>query len=118
VDVNLSTRHGSITEETHDRIIEKAGKLPKYFERVTSIQVTLDVENAQTVQAEIKLTVADREDFVARGTGTNAIAATDSAMQRMERQLVKAKEKLTGHRGPGHRHMDPADLDSDESSKE
>src|SRR5690606_9507166 len=44
VQIEITCRHGSISQDFHDYINRKTEKLLTFFERVTSIQVTLDYE--------------------------------------------------------------------------
>lgn len=105
MDVSISTRHGEIPVATQQRIEEKVRKLPRYFVRVSSISVTVDLQN-QEPKVEIHVSAEERPEVVASGTGTNVISACDAAVQRIERQLKKHKEKITGHRATGHKHIE------------
>jgi len=44
VQVAITCRHGDIPQEIRDQITQKVEKLLNYFERVTSIEVTIDFE--------------------------------------------------------------------------
>ena len=106
MDISISTRHGELPSDIQGRIGEKARKLPKFFERLTSIEVTVDLKNHQEPEVEIKASAEQRDDVIAKSSGANVIAAMDAAVHKMERQLVKHKEKITGHRNPSHKHLE------------
>jgi putative sigma-54 modulation protein len=97
VQVAITCRHGNIPQETHDYIARKAEKLLNYFERVTSIEVTIVFEEGR-VTAEINVDAEHKHDFVARVTSDEAGPAFDKALSKMEQQIRKYKEKLTDHR--------------------
>ena len=111
MDISISTRHGELPSDVQSLIEEKARKLPRFFDRLTSIEVTVDLKNHQDPEVEIKASAEQRDDVVAKSSGTNVIAATDAAIHKMERQLVKHKEKITGHRNLSHKHLAPESED-------
>ena len=43
--VNISTRHGHLSDKTREKIAQKAERLTRIFERVTSISVTVDLDD-------------------------------------------------------------------------
>ncbi len=105
--INISTRHGDISSDSHSRIEEKAGKLPRYFDRLTAVNVTIDMEHKEEVNVEICASAEHHDDFVATAGGTNVIAAYDAAANKLEKQLRRYKDKLTGHRQTGSKHIEP-----------
>ncbi|MEO8271240.1 MAG: HPF/RaiA family ribosome-associated protein, partial [Aureliella sp.] len=50
-------------------------------------------------------------DFVASAKATTVIAALDGAIQKVEQQLRKHKEKLTGHKSTAVKHIIPEPVD-------
>jgi len=97
VQVAISCRHGSIAPDTQEYIARKAEKLLTYFERVTAIEVTVDFEKDR-VAVEILVDAEHKHNFVARSEGEESIPTFDSALQRMEQQIRKYKEKVQDHR--------------------
>lgn len=99
--VAITCRHGSINSSTQEYMTRKAEKLLTYFDRVTSIAVTVDFTNGK-VAVEILVDAEHRHDLVAAETADEATAAFDLALHKMENQLRKYKEKIQDHkRGPG-----------------
>ena len=110
--INISARHGELSPATQEKISEKVQKLPKYFDRLTAIQVTVDLGHKEKPTVELRVSAEHVEDFVALDVDDNLLVALDSAVNKVERQLRKHKEKITGHRIPGHRHIEtPADTE-------
>ena len=99
--VKISVRHGHLGEATQQVIREKANKLPGLFERITLIEVTVDMARTAddrchvefVVQAEHKHDVA-----VARESHQDVIAAVDLALSKVQGQLRRYKEKIQDHR--------------------
>ena len=42
--VNVSARHGNLQPGDHDLIVEKTEKLRRLFDRITAIEVTVDLK--------------------------------------------------------------------------
>ncbi len=107
--VNVSARHGSLSAHDQEVIREKAEKVRRLFDRVNSIQVTVDFQHQDKPHVEINASAEHSEDFVASAEASTVISALDSAIQKIEQQLRKHKEKLTGHhKGPSAKHITPA----------
>ena len=80
-------------------------KLRRFYDRITSIAVTVDLENEDSPHVEVRVTAEHHDDFVAADNGGQVSAALDSVIHKLETQLRKYKEKLTGHRSPGLKHL-------------
>lgn len=108
--INVSTRHGHLSQASQDRISEKVAKLNRLFERVSAVNVVCDVSDVAAPQIEIVVSVDHSEDFVATAQAESVMAGVDGAIHKLEQQLRKHKEKIIqGHRTPGHRHEEVAE---------
>lgn len=99
--VNISTRHGQLSPASQETISEKVSKLTRLFERITGVEVTIDLEHTEKPEVELRVTAERTEDFVATDQAESLLAALDSTIHKMEQQLRKHKEKLKAHRGKG-----------------
>lgn len=115
--INISSRHGHLTESTQGKITGKVDKLSRFFDRITSIVVTVDLKRSDAPELELRVSAEHTEDFVATDSGNNVLTALDSAMHKMEQQLRKHKEKLTGHRSPGLKDSLSAEGDSEDDDE-
>ncbi len=97
--VAITCRHGSISPTVHDYMARKAEKLLTYFDRVTSIGITVDFTNGKS-SVEILVDAEHRHDLVATEVADEATVAFDVALHKMEQQIRKYKEKIQDHRGP------------------
>lgn len=112
--VNVSARHGSLSGHDQEVIREKAEKIRRFFDRLTAIEVTVDFQHQEKPHIEINASAEHAQDFVASATASTVISALDSAISKIEQQLRKHKEKLTGHKAPGVKHIvTPADEDDE-----
>jgi len=116
VQVSISARHGDLSEDSHNKISAKVTKLTRFFDRITAIAVTCDLRHhdIDNVGLEIRVSAEGTDDFVANDSGSNVLAALDGSLHKMEKQLRKHKEKLTGHRQSGHKHIDSEIPNSEE----
>lgn len=112
--VNISARHGQLSPETQEKISQKVEKLRRFFDRVTAIDATVDLEHHESPSVELRLSVERTDYFVATETASNVIAAVDGAIQKIEQQLRKHKEKRRGHKAPGLKRVEPNDSSDEE----
>jgi putative sigma-54 modulation protein len=97
VQIKISARHGHLNEATQDFIREKAGKLLHFFQRLTMIEVTVDLKEDQKA-VEFKVSAEHKHDFVARESNHDLLAAVDLVLDKLESQLRRYKEKIQDHR--------------------
>ena len=105
--IRISTRHGSVSEETRSKIMAKLEKLGRYFERLTEIEVTINLERRDEPEVEVRVNAEHKHDFVASLRGGELLATIDQVMHKVEQQLRKYKQKIQEHhRGSGTRHSE------------
>ncbi len=97
--IKISARHGQLGDDTKRFIQERAQKLLRFFERLTSIDVTVDMgdqEGRHTV--EFQVSAEHKHDFVASESHGDIRAAVDLVLEKLEKQLRRYKEKVQDHR--------------------
>lgn len=109
--VKISARHGHLSSDTQSKIEDKVEKLRRLFDRVTSIEVTADLEHRETPAVELRVSVERTDDFVATDTSSSVLAALDSTIHKLEQQLRKHKDKRRGHRSRGAKNVEVAEAD-------
>jgi putative sigma-54 modulation protein len=97
VQIKISARHGHLSEPAQQFIREKAEKLLRFFERLTMIEVTVDLQEEQNL-VEFLVSAEHKHDFVARERHADLLAAVDLVMAKLEAQLRRYKEKIQDHR--------------------
>ncbi len=97
VQIKVSTRHGQLDEDFQQRLRDKASKLLTFFERLTLIEVIVDLRKDHK-QVELKVQAEHKHDFVATEQAENVMTAIDLVLEKMEAQLRRYKEKLQDHR--------------------
>jgi putative sigma-54 modulation protein len=102
VQMNISIRHGHVSDATGAMIREKLEKLTRLYDRISAIEATVDMEHRDKPVVDLKVS-AKKHDFVAVAQAENLPAAVDAAVDKMEQQLRKHKEKvLDRHRSAAH----------------
>jgi len=100
VQINVSTRHGSISDATEAKVKTKVEKLGRYFERLTQISVVIDLKKADEPLVDINVSAEHKHDFVASYQSGDLWGCLDQAVHKLEIQIKKYKEKVqTPHRG-------------------
>ncbi|MWV12080.1 ribosome-associated translation inhibitor RaiA [Pseudomonas sp. R-28-1W-6] len=92
--VNISGHQLDVTDALRDYIGEKLGRLERHFDKITNVQVTMAVEKLKQ-KIEATLHVAGGE-VVANAEHDDMYAAIDLLADKLDRQLIKHKEKQLG----------------------
>jgi putative sigma-54 modulation protein len=102
VQIKIAVRHGHLNEATQQMIRDKAEKLLHFFDRLTMIEVTIDLkaifEKKEAKMVEFVVQAEHKHDIVAREHHTDLLAAVDLAVDKLEGQLRRYKEKIQDHR--------------------
>ena len=96
--VKISTRHGHLSDAVQQFIRDKADKLVRYFERLTFVEVTVDLNNKDQVLVEFVVSAEHKHDFFASERQPDVLAAVDLAIAKLEAQLRRYKEKVQDRR--------------------
>jgi ribosome hibernation promoting factor len=98
VQIKISARHGHLSEESRQFIEEKAQKLVRLFDRLTMIEVTVDLKDEVNKVVEFLINAEHKHDIVARESHPDVLAAVDLCLAKAEHQLRRYKEKIQDHR--------------------
>lgn len=102
--LSISARHGHLSTTTQEKIKEKVERVKRFFDRVSAIQVTVDLEHRESIEVEVRVSVEHSADFVASESAGELFAGLDSVVHKLEQQLRKHKEKIqTVRRQPGRK---------------
>jgi putative sigma-54 modulation protein len=92
--------------------IEKFDKLARHFDKITAINVVFDVEKLRQI-AEATVLIAKGE-LHASSESADLYTAIDELVDKLDRQLIKHKEKRLNHRDHrDHHHQDYDQQDSE-----
>jgi putative sigma-54 modulation protein len=89
--VNISGHQLVVTDALRDYIDDKFARLERHFDRITNVQVILQVEKLKQ-KIDATLHVAGGE-IVGTAEHDDMYAAIDLLVDKLDRQLIKYKEK-------------------------
>jgi len=90
--LSITCHHADITEVLRNYVTEKLRKLERHYDHITNVHVVLSVEKLKQ-RAEATLHVSGAELF-AESDCDDLYAAIDKLANRLDRQILKHKEKL------------------------
>jgi putative sigma-54 modulation protein len=93
--INLTGHHVDITDSLRNYVDTKFEKLERHFDHINNVHVILNVEKL-TQKAEATLHLDGGEVF-ANSEHTDMYAAIDSLINKLDRQVIKHKEKSKRH---------------------
>jgi putative sigma-54 modulation protein len=96
MNLNLSGRHLEITPAIRSYVLEKLGRMTRHFDQVIDLNVIMSVEKLRH-KVEASVHVAGR-DMHAESIDADMYAAIDALADKLDRLVVRHKEKLTIHR--------------------
>jgi putative sigma-54 modulation protein len=94
--INFTGHHLDVTPALREYTISKFDKLQRHFDKINSINVVFDIEKIQQ-SAEATIHVAKIE-LHASSKSENMYSSIDALVEKLDRQLIKHKEKMQSHR--------------------
>ncbi len=96
MNLHLSGHHLEITPAMRDYVTGKMTRITRHFDHVIDVNVKLSVEKLkQIVEANVHLS---GKDIFVESHDTDMYAAIDILVDKLDRQIIKHKEKHSGHR--------------------
>lgn len=93
--INLTGHHVDITDSLRNYVDTKFSKLERHFDHISNVHVILNVEKlSQKAEATVHLSGAE---VFASSENTDMYAAIDSMIDKLDRQVIRHKEKLKKH---------------------
>jgi putative sigma-54 modulation protein len=96
MNLNLTGHHIEITPAMRDYVTSKLARITRHFENVIDVNVILSVEKLRQ-KAEANVHVPGKDIFV-ETDGADMYASVDNLVDKLDRQILKHKEKNTDHR--------------------
>jgi len=96
MNLHLTGRHLEITPAIREYTTSKFGKIKRHFDNVIDVNIILSVDKLQQ-KAEATVHMSGKDVFV-ECEDENLYAAIDTLVDKLDRQVVKHKEKLSARR--------------------
>lgn len=95
--VTISVRHGTLSEEAQAKVAAKVEKLSRLFGRLVGIEVTVDLECRDEPAVDLRVSAEHKHDFAASQRSSDLMGAVDQVVHKLEQQLRKYKQKIQEH---------------------
>ena len=100
MNLTISGHHLEITPPLREYVVAKLDRVTRHFDQVVDVNVLLTVENLKEKErrqkAEVSLHVKGRDIFVEQAH-EDLYAAIDQLMDKLDRQVVRHKDRLQEH---------------------
>jgi len=110
MNLNLTGNHVKITPAMRNYVSAKLVKIKNHSDNIIDINVTLSVEKlSQKAEANVHLR---GKDIFAEANSSNMYASIDSLVEKLDRGIIKNKEKNTTRRSNNNlKNQDPENSD-------
>ncbi len=109
MNLNLTGHHLDITPALRDYVVAKLDRVTRHFDHVIDVNVVLSVDKLRH-KAEANLHTRGKDIHV-EAIEPDMYAAIDALVDKLDRQVLKHKEKLALHRHEGAEIKPDADAD-------
>ena len=107
MNLNISGHHIEVTPAIRDYVASKIGRITRHFDSVIDVIVIVSVEK---LQHRVEATVHVRgKDIHVESIEADMYAAIDLLADKLDRQIVKHKEKISDHRNESPKHQPVAE---------
>src|SRR5882672_6023312 len=103
----ISGHHMAVTPTIRSYVEGKLSRIRRHFDHVIEVSVILAVDHL-TRKAEVSCHIAGK-DIVAKSDDPDLYAAIDAVADRLDRQVIKYKDRLRAHPHAALKHQSPSD---------
>lgn len=94
--VSITGRHVTVTDNVKAHIEEKVERCLSVFPRIESVRVIIDTENRDEV-SEVIIQASDHIRITSKESSENLYDAIDRSIEHAERQMRKQRDKIQDH---------------------
>ncbi|AWI77265.1 MAG: ribosomal subunit interface protein [Azoarcus sp.] len=105
MNLNITGHHVEVTPAIREYVSGKLDRVIRHFDNVTSVNVILSVEKLDQ-KAEVTVHVRGKDIHV-ESADADLYAAIDAMTDKLDRQVLKYKQKSTDHHHDSHKHQTP-----------
>ena len=98
MDLYVTGKHLDLTDPIREQIERRAEKFPKYFDRVSRVDVVVEKRGGHTYFVEYVVHIPGSEPIVATAKHDDLYAGIDGAGSKVEQQLRNFHAKLVDHK--------------------
>jgi putative sigma-54 modulation protein len=109
MNLTISGHHLEVTPALREYVLTKLDRVTRHFDQVVDVSVLLSVEKQKEKErrqrAEVTLHAKGKEIFVEQ-SHEDLYAAIDQLMDKLDRQVLRHKDKLQNHHHASAKRMD------------
>ena len=109
MNITITGHHLDLTPAIREHVENKLERVTRHFDRITGIDVVLGIDSsagkAKQQTAEVNLRLKG-ETLHAEDAAEDLYAAIDGMVDKLDRQVIKAKEKIRDHRQEGGKRIE------------
>ncbi|MFO1258374.1 MAG: ribosome-associated translation inhibitor RaiA [Gammaproteobacteria bacterium] len=91
--INITGHHVDVTPALKEYVTSKFQKIQRHFSNITNVHVILSVDKKFQQKAEATVNMS-RSELFAESQDEDMYAAIDALVDKLDRQVIKHKEKL------------------------
>ena len=95
--LSITGRHLAVTPALKDYVTAKITRLERHYDHITNVRVVLAVDK-QRQNAEAVVHAGAGHEIFADAASDDLYKAIDALSDKLDRQLIRHKEKLASHR--------------------
>ncbi len=111
MNLTISGHHLEVTPALREYVLTKLDRVTRHFDQVVDVNVLLTVEKLKEKErrqkAEVTLHVKGKDIFV-ESAHEDLYAAIDQLMDKLDRQVVRHKDRLQDHHHESHKRVSAA----------
>ncbi|HYE37899.1 ribosome hibernation-promoting factor, HPF/YfiA family [Methylocaldum sp.] len=93
--ISITGHHVEVTEALRNYVMEKMQRIGRHFDKIVNVHVVLEVEKLiQKAEATVQVNGAN---LFAQDESEDLYAAIDGLADKLDRQVLKHKEKVQEH---------------------
>ena len=108
MNLTISGHHLEVTPALRSYVTSKLDRITRHFDQLVDVKVLLSVENQKEKdkrqRAECRIAVKGN-DLFAESSHEDLYAAVDELVDKLDRQIVKHKDKLQSHDRAAAKHL-------------
>lgn len=104
MNLNISGHHVDMTDALHRYVASKMERIERHFDHVLDTEVVLEVKKLRHT-AGVTMQLRGTK-LHAEATEENMYAAIDCMTDKLDRQILRYKEKVSDHQSRSARHID------------
>ena len=106
MNLQITGHHVEITPAIRDYVLSKLDRINRHFENVIDVNVTLTVQKLdQKIEANVHLS---GKDIHVQCHDADMYAAIDGLVDKLDRQIIKHKERFQPRHAPGIKRIQQA----------